>query len=148
MDTALFIVAALVGICGCILTLYQPWNTKNPEPIPTRKQRFQEYVRGERQLMDEWEEAYGPDPVLEFHRSHGFMPERDAIGWKKTDEAIYQAWLRDHWPAIQKRPRYKPMKFTTREACKVNSDQFLAQGSLTPAQYALQIDYCNREHHA
>lgn len=43
--------------------LFDPKRFREAPPLPTRKQRFAEYVRGERQLMAEWEEAFGTGPV-------------------------------------------------------------------------------------
>lgn len=43
--------------------LLDPKRFREAPLIPTRKQRFAEYVRGERQLMAEWEEAFGTGPV-------------------------------------------------------------------------------------
>lgn len=42
------------------------WGQRPESPMPTRKQRFAEYVRGERQLMADWEEAFDPAPRVSF----------------------------------------------------------------------------------
>lgn len=60
----LLIVVVFAGWFCADMGVFDPKPKRREVSIPDRKQRFAEYVRGERQLMAEWEEAFAPKPKV------------------------------------------------------------------------------------
>lgn len=72
---------AVVVLLGLSLIVMIGWDmradlfdVKRSAPvIPARKQRLAEYVRGERQLMADWEEAFGLKPPVAMSHTDGVL---------------------------------------------------------------------------
>ena len=71
--------------------LLDPKRFREAPLIPTRKQRFAEYVRGLRLVMAEWEEAFGTGPVSPEPDTFDAYIRRQIAQYKAISTGVYGA---------------------------------------------------------
>lgn len=87
-ESVALVAALLFAVVGLYIVclIYMEMSPGSESPIPDRKTQFAEYVRGERQLMADWEEAFDPAPRVSFrYFNDDYLELRYGIPKKRKD---------------------------------------------------------------